>query len=478
MPKDRDNRDNNAEDETNILHERLSLLEEQIRNSQRIGQIGSYVWDNLAGRLKSCSEQYAAIHGLSVPQVLSDDDDHLDVITHPDDRERLLKQGETFDRTGEPFQIDYRIIRTDGEIRHLREIAEPAVFRDGFVIEQHGIIQDITEQKEQELALEQAQSVAHMGSWHLDLTKKHLAWSDQIFEIFGIEKEKFGASLEAFFDCIHPDDLESVQMAYQASVDEDIPYDIEHRIVKRDSGEVRWVHERCIHERLAGGEVIRSIGTVQDITQRKEAEEKLRQSEQALFQRSKDLEMTNAMLEQQAQEMAQLAEDLHHAKEEVEVLAVTDRLTGLFNRLKLDQSFLSELDRSKRYGHPLSVVIFDLDHFKSVNDTFGHQAGDGVLIAVARILKDNSRTVDIPGRWGGEEFLVICPETNLSGAKALAEKNRQAIEACHFPEVGHITASFGIAQYTDGDSIEALTHRADKALYRAKRSGRNCVEVE
>ncbi len=336
---------------------------------------------------------------------------------------------------------------------------------------------DITKQKEQELDLEQAQLVAHIGSWRLDFTNNHLVWSDQIFEIFGISKEKFGASLEAFFDCIHPDDLEDVQAAFQASVDEDVPYDIEHRIVKRDNGDVRWVHERCLHERRGVGEVIRSIGTVQDITKRKEAEEKLRQSEQNLLQRTKDLELTNAMMEKQAQELTHLAEDLHQAKEELEVLAITDRLTGLHNRLKLDESFISELNRSIRYGHPLSVVILDLDHFKSVNDTYGHQIGDEVLMAVAKILKGSSRAVDVPGRWGGEEFLVICPETDLLGAKALAEKIRQSIEAYSFPQVGRKTASFGVAQFTEGDSIDTLTHRADEALYQAKITGRNRVEV-
>lgn len=335
---------------------------------------------------------------------------------------------------------------------------------------------DITAQKELELVLNQAQKVAHMGSWRLDLTNDHLLWSDEIFEIFGIDQAKFGANLEAFFDCIHPDDLEAVKDAYQASLDKDIPYDVEHRIVRRSNSEVRWVHELCVHERIVGGQVIRSVGTVQDITERKAVEEKLRASEAGLLQRARDLELSNSTLERQAQEMVVLAEELHEAKEKAEILAITDRLTGLFNRLKLDQTFSSEFERCQRYNHPLSVVICDLDHFKSVNDTFGHQVGDEVLKEISKILKENVRTIDIPGRWGGEEFLVICPETDLNGARVLAEKIRQAVEVYSFPTVGHKTASFGVAELSSADSMETLTQRSDEALYRAKSAGRNRVE--
>ena len=162
-------------------------------------------------------------------------------------------------------------------------------------------------------------------------------------------------------------------------------------------------------------------------------------------------------------------------KKRVEALSVTDRLTGLFNRLKLEEAFDSELERAKRYGHPLSVVLFDVDHFKQVNDSFGHQVGDEVLVSVAQLTKDNVRAIDVAGRWGGEEFLLLCPETELSGAMAMAEKLRSAIETFDFPAVGRITASFGVAEAKPDESEASLTHRADEALYQAKGSGRNRV---
>jgi diguanylate cyclase (GGDEF)-like protein len=172
---------------------------------------------------------------------------------------------------------------------------------------------------------------------------------------------------------------------------------------------------------------------------------------------------------EQTSELEKKAGDLHR-------LSITDRLTGLFNRLKLDQAFHDEIERHRRYRQPFSIIMFDVDHFKNVNDTYGHQVGDQVLIELAEILISNVRRIDIPGRWGGEEFLILCPNTTRAGAATLAEKLRTAISAHDFPEVGHKTTSFGVAELSDEDTMSGLTKRADEALYRAKIAGRNRVE--
>lgn len=163
--------------------------------------------------------------------------------------------------------------------------------------------------------------------------------------------------------------------------------------------------------------------------------------------------------------------------EELLKLSITDKLTGLFNRTKLDDAFLIEFERCRRYKSALSIIVFDVDHFKKVNDTFGHQKGDDVLVGVSAILKDTIRAVDIPGRWGGEEFLVICPETDVNGARTLAEAIRKAVEDHVFAGVGRVTASFGVAAFAPDDGVASLIERADQALYRAKRGGRNRVEI-
>lgn len=162
---------------------------------------------------------------------------------------------------------------------------------------------------------------------------------------------------------------------------------------------------------------------------------------------------------------------------ELEAIAATDRLTGLYNRLKLDSVFNSSLRYCKRYNRPLSAILLDIDRFKSINDTFGHQVGDIALKELSSILSKNLRQTDTVGRWGGEEFLIICPETDSDQATLTAEKLRKVIEQHNFPTVQHITCSFGISQHHTNDTEDDIIKRADEALYAAKRNGRNRVEV-
>ncbi|WP_051249665.1 GGDEF domain-containing protein [Maridesulfovibrio zosterae] len=171
--------------------------------------------------------------------------------------------------------------------------------------------------------------------------------------------------------------------------------------------------------------------------------------------------------------LAQLSE----AKQKVDFLAITDTLTGLNNRLKLDDELNNQFQRAQRYGNSFSVILLDLDKFKSVNDIFGHYVGDQVLKESSSILLGHTRKTDIVGRWGGEEFLVVCPETDMKGAFQLAENLRHAFEDRDFTDIGKQTCSFGVASYREGDEIQTMMERADKALYQAKEKGRNCVEA-
>jgi diguanylate cyclase (GGDEF)-like protein len=159
-------------------------------------------------------------------------------------------------------------------------------------------------------------------------------------------------------------------------------------------------------------------------------------------------------------------------------LAARDPLTGLFNRRKLDENFRQEVDRAARYGRPFSAILFDIDHFKSVNDRYGHPAGDDVLTETATWLRTALRTTDIPGRWGGEEFLVLCPETGLETALQLANRLRRDYEGYDFPGAIRLTASFGVATHCKGRTESDIFQSADAALYRAKHGGRNRVEQE
>ena len=157
-------------------------------------------------------------------------------------------------------------------------------------------------------------------------------------------------------------------------------------------------------------------------------------------------------------------------------LSQEDDLTGLFNRRRIAELIEQEIKRASRYGTTFSVILMDIDHFKVVNDRFGHLAGDEVLVKIANIIRSKVRTTDVVGRWGGEEFLIILPETDIAGSCALAENIRTRLESADLGAIGHRTGSFGVTSYADGDDLEAIIARADVALYSAKWGGRNRIE--
>lgn len=167
--------------------------------------------------------------------------------------------------------------------------------------------------------------------------------------------------------------------------------------------------------------------------------------------------------------------ELEKVNSQLQTLAQTDALTKISNRLKIDKVLGREVDRFLRYGNYFSVILIDLDHFKQVNDTYGHQVGDDILKAVALLLDKNTRTTDTVGRWGGEEFIVICPETTLDKTERKAEQLRQLLAHHAFPSADHQTGSFGVGTFTKGDTLTNFFTRIDNALYTAKREGRNRV---
>lgn len=162
---------------------------------------------------------------------------------------------------------------------------------------------------------------------------------------------------------------------------------------------------------------------------------------------------------------------------ELEHLVTTDRLTGVGNRRAFDQLTEIEASLAKRYGVPVSIVMLDIDHFKRINDTYGHAVGDSVLIGIARRISARLRDTDSIVRWGGEEFAVITPCTPISGAEVLAEAMRRVVADEPFDLVGRVTVSLGVAQLSPEETAEQWVSRADRVMYEAKRSGRNCVRL-
>ena len=156
-------------------------------------------------------------------------------------------------------------------------------------------------------------------------------------------------------------------------------------------------------------------------------------------------------------------------------LAVTDALTGLANRRGIDQHMRREVARVNRHGYRLSFVLLDVDHFKNVNDRFGHGAGDEVLRRVADAIGRTLRASDMAARWGGEEFLVVLTDTGLEGAHMCAERIRTAVEMLNLSRIGTVTISGGAAELAPGEDLSITLLRADEMLYKAKAAGRNTV---
>lgn len=254
-----------------------------------------------------------------------------------------------------------------------------------------------------------------------------------VFSILGYRPGEITPSIEVFNSLVHPNDIQAVRKSEEEAQKSGI-HSVQHRMYT-NSGKMIWVHE--LAELQSDGVTL--IGTVRDITEQKQ-------------------------LELQLQEQA-----------------VVDPLTHAGNRRYFRQALSREYHRFERYGSALCMIMFDLDHFKRINDTYGHATGDQILVAVAEAVKGSLRQQDIFSRIGGEEFAVLLPGLKIEDAKTVAEKLRAAIANVQVVDNGarvSVTATLGlVALSEDIESEEHLQQIADRALYRGKKEGRNRVIV-
>jgi diguanylate cyclase (GGDEF)-like protein/PAS domain S-box-containing protein len=262
---------------------------------------------------------------------------------------------------------------------------------------------------------------------------------------------------------IHPPDSLAISLGFFIQLVEDLragrppqSFRGELEYYCRDGSTV-WMDVIALPVLDEQGAFLELLGVSRDITERKRTA----------------LELQQARADAEAANRALLA-----ANRALERLATTDGLTGLWNRRELDERVRREIDRADRYGDVLSLVLFDIDHFKDVNDRFGHLAGDLVLVELGRRVAALLRSCDGVGRWGGEEFLVLLPRCTAGQAHQMAERLRRRVEAEPFGVVGRVTISSGVVQRRPLESAEAWFHRLDQVLYRAKELGRNRVELE
>ena len=243
---------------------------------------------------------------------------------------------------------------------------------------------------------------------------------------------------------VHPDDLPYMQELFvKAQSGESLPV-FQVRVLMKAGG---YLESEVVANPVHHAGSIAILGVVRDITERKKKEK------------------------------------------EIHLLAATDSLTGLVNRREFTSILENEISRARRYGTPLSLVMYDLDHFKQVNDSFGHDIGDHVLQTITALVKRSIREIDVEARWGGEEFMILMPQSDIHAASNAAEKLRNAIAHHRFNTTGSVaensgsitasfrctTASFGVVEFAQQDDMNSLLKNADEALYKAKGKGRNCV---
>ncbi|NCC41599.1 MAG: response regulator, partial [Gammaproteobacteria bacterium] len=284
------------------------------------------------------------------------------------------------------------------------------------------------------------------GLWEWEVQTGEAYLSPRYKALLGYGEDEIDDSLAGFEALVHPADLPLVQAAHEAHLHRHAPFDIELRLRTKGGG-YRWFRSRAQAEWNVDGAPMCMAGAVTDITEHKSAQE-------ALLRAKEEAERANSALQA--------------ANAELNRLATTDRLTGSANRWAFETRAEVEIGRSQRYGEPLSLILFDIDHFKSINDRFGHLVGDRVLIEIARRVRLDLRGVDMLARWGGEEFTILLPNCCLADAVKLAEKLRALMADTPFAEAGAVTSSFGVADWAQGDDLDRWVKRADEALYAAK----------
>lgn len=277
---------------------------------------------------------------------------------------------------------------------------------------------------------------------------RNRAWTDFV----GVDAEL--AELTDWRDFIHPDDRPAYLGLLDGLAAAPEPAEAEFRL-RRYDGEYRWFLEKILPRIDSNKVFLGLVASATDISAIKQAEELLSRS-------NRDLE----------QEVARRTLQL-------EQLMMTDPLTGIGNRRLLMRRLADETTRGTRYRRSLSIVFLDLDHFKHINDAYGHAVGDAVLVGAAEMLKACLRECDVLGRFGGEEFVVLLPETSLVDALSIAERMRRNVAGMKLERVAEgVTISAGVAEWMPDESGEDLLRRSDGALYRAKEGGRNCCRVD
>ena len=446
-------------------YQSLLVREGELLEAHRLGKFGIWQWNAKSGEV-SVSEEIRHIYGRDVPPFPEQRGTLLSI----ESWERVNAAAQEAVKTGIGYDLKLQAYRNDGSHIWIHARCEAIRDAEGEVVALRGTVQDITERIEAEKALRDSETrfratfdQAAVGMAHVSLEGKWLHVNDKICEILGYRREVLLGL--TFQEITYPPDLHTdldyLQQLLAGSISS---YSMEKRYVRRDAS-LTWVNLTVALVRTPEGEPDYFVSVLEDIQSRKETESALDEARKVYRQH----------LEQQ---VAERTEALMQANQELQRLAHQDALTKLPNRLAANERLRQEFLRLKRTGSPYCVLMMDIDHFKSINDTYGHETGDHVLEHFAATLAGTLRATDFVARFGGEEFIALMPDTEIAGAMVTAEKIRNAIQAESFPVVGRVTVSIGVGLARAEDANEdATVRRADSALYSSKKDGRNRVHT-
>lgn len=418
------------------LQIKASKYLDYLNRAQTVSKTGSWHLDIKNGKLWWSKQTYDIF---KIPYDYPIDLEYFFKLVHPDDRQFVLSEWNNALK-GKPYDIEHRII-SNGDILWVNEKAELIFDENGLPIEAIGTVKDITQQKyyEKEIADENLliNSLIDLVPgylWYIDgngIIKKQNRnsidnFGNKVGEIcsYGIFCGKFIPNIEEKYlgNSEKREDLKCKFCIAGEALKNQNPFNIE---IEYDGKSyiLWWVpvnDNEYIHYMV-------------DITQQKEIENTLRE------------------------------------------LSITDPLTKFYNRRYITEKIEREINLASRSNRKFSLIMYDIDHFKSINDNYGHLSGDNVLIKISDVVKKRVRKADIPARWGGEEFMILLPETNLDNATKLSEELRKLFTLIKFKENFTITASFGVTEYIIGDTVDSITKRVDELMYQAKEAGRNNV---
>ncbi|CRM00719.1 MULTISPECIES: diguanylate cyclase domain-containing protein [Pseudomonas] len=288
------------------------------------------------------------------------------------------------------------------------------------------------------------------------------------YEMLGYPRHALDNNVFTWENVIHPDDYNQVMTVFDDYINRRAPqYQTEYRCRKKD-GSYLWIEDRgYVVARNPDGSVARMVGALRDIQLRKYSIEQLERRNQSL----------EALVAERTLELSRVNQQLQLQVDENRVLAERDALTLVANRYRLEKVLLQECERAQRFHLPLSLIAMDVDDFKPINDRHGHGVGDQTLVQVVERLESCVRQGDLLARWGGDEFMVVLPESSLETAKALAETICQSLRTHRITDDVKVTLSLGVVERQVNEAPAALMARADQALYRAKAAGKDGVST-